>query len=157
MTKHKIDWPSFSASIALILAACVPLVLFPETGATFLRQLYDKVTEHFGFLYLLAGLAVLVFLGWLALSRYGRVRLAADDEPPEFNTLSWTAMLFCAGVGAGTSLGCSGRRSNGVITIIPHPSARSLVRPKPLSGRQPTGSFTGGRRPGRSIAYRLSP
>jgi BCCT family betaine/carnitine transporter len=101
MTKHKIDWPSFSASIALILAACVPLVLFPETGATFLRQLYDKVTEHFGFLYLLAGLAVLVFLGWLALSRYGRVRLAADDEPPEFNTLSWTAMLFCAGVGAG--------------------------------------------------------
>ena len=99
--KHNIDWPSFLASIAVILAACIPLLLFPESGGEFLQQLYRDVSHSFGFLYLMAGLAVLLFLLWLALGRYGCVRLASGDEQPEFSTLSWTAMLFCAGVGAG--------------------------------------------------------
>lgn len=99
--KHRVDWPSFLASIAVILAACIPLFLFPESGAVFLKGLYDRVTSYFGFLYLMSGLAVLIFLTWLALGRYGNVKLAAADEQPEFSTLSWTAMLFCAGVGAG--------------------------------------------------------
>jgi BCCT family betaine/carnitine transporter len=99
--KHEIDWPSFIASMVIIFGACIPLVLFPESGGNFLVGLYGQLTSHFGFLYLLAGLAVLILLTWLALGPYGKVRLASDDEPPEFSTLSWTAMLFCAGVGAG--------------------------------------------------------
>ena len=99
--KQSVDWPSFTASFAVILAVCLPLVMFPETGGAFLTGMYAKVTHWFGFAYLLAGLAVLIFLGWLALGPYGGVRLAAGDEQPEFSTLSWTAMLFCAGVGAG--------------------------------------------------------
>ena len=101
MKEKKLDWPGFSAAIILILAACIPLVLFPESGGEFLTGLYGKVTHHFGFLYLFSGVAVLIFLLWLALGPYGKVRLAAGDEDVEFSTLSWTAMLFCAGVGAG--------------------------------------------------------
>jgi BCCT family betaine/carnitine transporter len=99
--KHKIDWPSFIASIAIIFGVSIPLVLFPEKGGNFLVSLYEQVSSHFGFLYLLAGLAVIILLTWLALGPYGKVRLAEGDEEPEFSTLSWTAMLFCAGVGAG--------------------------------------------------------
>ena len=101
MKKHKLDWPGFIASIAVILAVCIPLLLFPESGGKFLVSLYGNVTSHFGFLYMLSGMAVLVFLFWLALGPYGKVRLAAGDEEPDFSTLSWVAMLFCAGVGAG--------------------------------------------------------
>src|SRR5699024_4896547 len=32
-------------------------------------------------------------------SRYGHVRLGADDERPEYSTLVWFAMLFAAGIG----------------------------------------------------------
>ena len=99
--KQSVDWPSFTASFAVILAVCLPLVLFPETGGAFLTGMYAKVTHWFGFAERLAGLAVLIFLGWLALGPYGGVRLAAGDEQPEFSTLRWTALLFCAGVGAG--------------------------------------------------------
>ena len=67
MNKPRLDWPGFIASIAVILAACIPLVLFPEKGSVFLVGLYEKVTHHFGFLYLLSGMAVLVFLLWLEL------------------------------------------------------------------------------------------
>ncbi len=98
---HKLDWPGFLASVVVILAACIPLILFPESGGEFLGQLYKQITSQFGFLYLLSGFSVLIFLFWLALGPYGKVRLASGDERPEFSTLSWTAMLFCAGVGAG--------------------------------------------------------
>ena len=105
--KARLDWPGFLASVGVIILACVPLLLFPESGGEFLGRVYRFLTSHFGFLYLLSGFAVLVFLFWLALGRYGHVRLAASDEKPEFSTLSWTAMLFCAGVGAGTASNCS--------------------------------------------------
>ncbi len=49
---------------------------------------------------LLASLFV-IFVVWLALSRYGRIPLGADDELPEFRTVSWVAMMFSAGMGIG--------------------------------------------------------
>jgi len=42
-----------------------------------------------------------VFVIWLAASRYGRIPLGRDDEQPEFRTLSWVAMMFSAGMGIG--------------------------------------------------------
>ncbi len=99
--KHKVDWPSFSASVAIIVLVTTPLMLFPESGGRILTGIYGFISDKFGFLYLLAGVSALVLLLWLALGRYGKIRLAAGDEQPEFSDVSWAAMLFCAGVGAG--------------------------------------------------------
>ena len=38
---------------------------------------------------------------WLALSRYGGIKLGKDDDEPEFSTISWLTMLFAAGMGVG--------------------------------------------------------
>ncbi len=43
----------------------------------------------------------LFFCIWLMFSRYGNVRLGADDERPEFSYFSWFAMLFGCGMGIG--------------------------------------------------------
>lgn len=94
MRKQRVDWPSFIASVAIILAASVTLVLLPESGAEFLTKLYSFISGRFAFLYLLAGVATLLLLVWLAVGRYGKIRLATDDEPPEFSTLSWAAITF---------------------------------------------------------------
>jgi glycine betaine transporter len=45
------------------------------------------------------GLVVMSFV--LAFSRYGNLKLGADDEEPEFSTGAWFAMLFAAGMGIG--------------------------------------------------------
>jgi glycine betaine transporter len=37
----------------------------------------------------------------LAASRYGRIRLGADEDRPEFSTFSWLNMMFAAGMGVG--------------------------------------------------------
>ena len=38
---------------------------------------------------------------FLAVSRYGRIKLGQDDDEPEFSTVSWLSMLFAAGMGVG--------------------------------------------------------
>ncbi|NUU66392.1 BCCT family transporter [Enterobacteriaceae bacterium BIT-l23] len=45
--------------------------------------------------------AVVLFLLYLMVSRYGHIRLGRDDEKPEFSFGSWVAMLFSGGMGIG--------------------------------------------------------
>jgi choline/carnitine/betaine transport len=61
----------------------------------------DGITRGFGWAYLLVSLGFLVFLAFLACSRYGRLRLGRDDERPAFRRLSWYAMILSAVMGIG--------------------------------------------------------
>ncbi|MGW1543663.1 BCCT family transporter [Streptomyces sp. NPDC002309] len=54
-----------------------------------------------GWAFMLAASGFVVFALWLAISRYGRIRLGAEGEEPEFRTVSWVAMMFSAGMGIG--------------------------------------------------------
>ena len=54
-----------------------------------------------GWYWLLVSTGFLILAGFLAFGPYGRVRLGDDDEEPEFSTISWIAMLFAGGMGAG--------------------------------------------------------
>jgi BCCT family betaine/carnitine transporter len=99
--KGRVDWPSFSASIAIIALVCLPLAVFPEAGERILHTCYEFIAHRLGFLYALAGLGVFLLLAWLAFGRYGKVKLGRDEDDVEYSDFSWVAMLFCAGVGAG--------------------------------------------------------
>ena len=48
--------------------------------------------------------ALLFFVVWLMVSRFGNIRLGKDTDRPEFSYFSWFAMLFGAGMGIGTGL-----------------------------------------------------
>lgn len=54
-----------------------------------------------GWLFVLTASGFVVFVVWLAMSRYGNIPLGRDDEEPEFRTVSWIAMMFSAGMGIG--------------------------------------------------------
>jgi choline/carnitine/betaine transport len=59
------------------------------------------VMTNTGWLFVLTSSAFVVFVLWLALSRFGNITLGRDDEAPEFRTVSWVAMMFSAGMGIG--------------------------------------------------------
>ncbi|MEE8528004.1 MAG: BCCT family transporter [Gammaproteobacteria bacterium] len=101
MEQKQIDWATFGTCLAIILVVCLPLAVFPGTGGQLILKAYDFIATEFGFLYMLAGVAVMVLLAWLAIGRYGRIVLGTDGDKPEFSDYSWAAMLFCAGVGGG--------------------------------------------------------
>lgn len=54
-----------------------------------------------GWYWLLISTGFLILAAFLALGPYGHVKLGGDDEEPEFSTVSWIAMLFAGGMGAG--------------------------------------------------------
>jgi len=104
--QSRIDLPSFVACVVIILGVCIPLALFSDWAGVALQALYDYIASEFGIAYLLASVAAIGFLVWLAASRFGNIKLGEEHEEPEFSQLSWIAMLFCAGVGAGLMYWC---------------------------------------------------
>ena len=98
--KPSVDWVIFAPTLALVLLISALLIIFGERAAATTQAAMGFVTTHFGWLFLLAGLASVVFAGWLAFGPYAHVRFGPDDEPPEFSTPSWVAMMFTAGIGA---------------------------------------------------------
>lgn len=107
MERSRIDWPSFGTCVAIIAAVCLSMALWPDAMAAHLDALYEYIAAEFGIFYLLASVAAIGFLAWLAASRFGRIRLGDPDSTPDFGNLSWVAMLFCAGVGAGLMYWCA--------------------------------------------------
>ncbi|WP_157537363.1 BCCT family transporter [Nocardioides sp. Root190] len=61
----------------------------------------DWVVTNTGWLFVLTTSGFVVFVVWLAMSKYGAIPLGRDDEEPEFRTVSWIAMMFSAGMGIG--------------------------------------------------------
>ncbi|MFD8209450.1 BCCT family transporter [Streptomyces sp. NPDC059695] len=59
------------------------------------------VLANFAWLFVVAADTFLVLCLVIALSRFGRIRLGADDSEPEFTNLAWIAMMFSAGMGIG--------------------------------------------------------
>lgn len=89
------------ASAGVILAIVLWGIVAPaQLGAVFDTAL-ATITRNFGWFYLwvVLGLVVLAFV--LAFSRYGDLKLGAEDEEPAFSTGAWFAMLFAAGMGIG--------------------------------------------------------
>ncbi|WP_446216390.1 BCCT family transporter [Micromonospora sp. IBHARD004] len=59
------------------------------------------VISTFGWFFVVAADAFLVLSVVLGASRFGRIRLGADDDEPEFSTLAWVSMMFSTGMGIG--------------------------------------------------------
>lgn len=91
----------FFISAAVILVFVIAGIVFPETFQEKAEAIRDGIGEKFGWFYLLATSFFLVFVVWLMISRFGRIRLGPDSSRPEFGTLAWFAMLFTAGMGIG--------------------------------------------------------
>jgi glycine betaine transporter len=89
--------------IALAFAGLVFLVgvLSPELLDAYSSYLHQKIIDNFGWGYLLATLFFLVFSVFIALSRFGRLKLGQDHEKPQYSYFGWFSMLFAAGMGIG--------------------------------------------------------
>ncbi|KQX71718.1 choline transporter [Aeromicrobium sp. Root472D3] len=76
------------------------LVSTPSLG-TASTNAQDWVITNTGWFFVLTSTFFVIFVIWLAASKYGRIPLGDDGEKPEFNTVSWIAMMFSAGMGIG--------------------------------------------------------
>src|SRR5690625_3922459 len=84
------------AGIFILWGAIAPNNL--ELVSTYIQNFLQT---KFGWFYLMSATAILLFMIYLAFSKFGKIKLGKDDDEPEYSTFSWFAMLFSAGMGIG--------------------------------------------------------
>ncbi len=97
-TKNRmVFWVSASMILLFVLIGAA----LPEPMQTAFSAAQTFIVTQLGWFYVLSVTGFLLFVVWLFISPFGSIRLGADDEEPEYNTLTWFAMLFSAGMGIG--------------------------------------------------------
>lgn len=83
----------------------IAIIIFGYTNSGILNSISGSimvwVSDKFGWLYVLFVAFLCIFLLWLALGKWGEVKLGKETDKPEYSNFSWYAMLFCGGTGIG--------------------------------------------------------
>ena len=89
--------------IALALTVFISVWGLIDTAglASFAKDSTEQMFQQRGWFVMLTASVFFIMSLFLALSRYGKVKLGEDDDKPEFSTVSWITMLFAAGMGVG--------------------------------------------------------
>ena len=90
-------WPA--AVITLSIAAFA--IIAPDAATSVFASLQTTVVNTFSWYYVLIAAVFVAFAIWMGVSRFGDIKLGADDDEPEFSMLSWISLLFAAGMGIG--------------------------------------------------------
>ncbi|WP_169253151.1 choline BCCT transporter BetT [Brevibacterium sp. 'Marine'] len=88
----------FAAAALVAIAITVWALISPTNAEAVLGAVVGWTSDWFGWFYVLLVLAVLVFVIYLAASRYGNTKLGPEHSKPEFGLVAWASMLFAAGI-----------------------------------------------------------
>lgn len=86
-----------------IITGIVVLIgaIVPEQFDTVTNTIKLWITDKLGWYYLILTTFIVFFCVFLIFSPIGKLKLGKPNDKPEFNTVSWFAMLFSAGMGIG--------------------------------------------------------
>ncbi|MFC5280951.1 choline BCCT transporter BetT [Arcanobacterium canis] len=98
-TPAPLNTPVLVAS-ALVIAVITTWTIIAPTGAgEALGTATTWIATWFGWFYVALAGIIVVFVFWLAFSRYGMMKLGPQNSKPQFSLPTWAAMLFAAGIG----------------------------------------------------------
>lgn len=101
MRESKIQRKIFYPTLIIVLLAIICMIAIPDQMALIVNDVFAFLTYDFGWAYLLIFAGASFFSIYIALSRYGTIRLGASGEGKEYSEFSWAAMMFTAGLGVG--------------------------------------------------------
>lgn len=90
----------FFGSAGFILLFTALMVVFPTAMSNGFGTISTFIITYLGWIYVLGNAIFFIFLIYIAMSRFGRIKLGPDDAEPAYSGLVWFGMLFAAGVGA---------------------------------------------------------
>ncbi|CAN5343822.1 choline BCCT transporter BetT [soil metagenome] len=91
--------PVFLSAVIGVLVMAIWAIFAPDQAESVIGDAVARVVDWFGWFYVLLTTSVLVFVLYLAISRYGSIKLGPDHSKPQFSTFAWASMLFAAGIG----------------------------------------------------------
>ncbi|NQD80132.1 choline BCCT transporter BetT [Pseudomonas sp. CrR14] len=100
-SRSTLNPPVFFGSTILIAVLVIYSTVFQATAQGVFEQIQAWIIGNVSWVYILAVALILLFAVFLALSRFGDIKLGPDHSEPEYNNGTWFSMLFCAGMGIG--------------------------------------------------------
>ncbi len=91
----------FYPSAILVVGFALFAILAPDTASKAFTWANSGIITNIGWYYILLVGVFVLFSFYIAISKYGRIKLGRNDDVPEFSTVSWFSMLFAAGMGIG--------------------------------------------------------
>lgn len=98
-SRPTVRWPVFITSFVGVCLVTLWAIVAPANAESVIGDLVGRVGTGFGWFYVALATAIVVFVIFLGVSRYGSIRLGPDHSRPEFSTFAWASMLFAAGIG----------------------------------------------------------
>ncbi|WP_218192382.1 BCCT family transporter [Pseudomonas sp. Irchel 3F3] len=98
--KTKIDLPLIFISLVAIGLSVTGLTLYPSQSLKLSDVVFEGATKLFGAGVQIIGFVCVVFVLWIALSKYGSIKLG--EGKPKYGNASWVFMFICAGLGSAT-------------------------------------------------------
>ena len=99
--RFTIDKAVFFPALILLFGAIVMVLTLPEKGSNPFAGLQAVIVDTASWFYVLIVTLIAVIVVYLALSRFGDIKLGPDHAEPAYSYMSWFAMLFSAGIGIG--------------------------------------------------------
>jgi choline/glycine/proline betaine transport protein len=96
-----VNGPVFFTSAIIIIIIITLTLMFKEGAEQVFTTTQNFVANKAGWFFILSVNVFLIFMIYLAFSKFGHLRIGGQNAKPEFKTLSWFAMLFSAGMGIG--------------------------------------------------------
>lgn len=93
--------PVFIYGSILVLIVVLAGAIFPSQFDKITNSVKLWITNDLGWYYLILTTIIVFFCVFLIFSPIGKLKLGKPNDKPEFNTISWFAMLFSAGMGIG--------------------------------------------------------
>ncbi|WP_239700395.1 BCCT family transporter [Mammaliicoccus sp. D-M17] len=87
---------------AIVVAIIVALgAIFPTQFGSITADISAWISKYFGWYYMIITIGMVFFCVFIIFSPIGKLKLGKPHDKPEFNIISWFAMLFSAGMGIG--------------------------------------------------------
>jgi len=87
--------------LSVLFLLSILCAFFPDGTQNFLSKVQQSIYNNLSWVYILLVSFFVIFQLILAVSKYGNIRLGADNSEPQYGFFSWIAMLFAAGMGIG--------------------------------------------------------
>jgi choline/glycine/proline betaine transport protein len=97
----EVNGPVFFTSAIIIIIIIALTLIFKDGAEQVFTATQDYVANKAGWFFILSVNVFLIFMIYLAFSKFGHLRIGGQSAKPEFKTISWFAMLFSAGMGIG--------------------------------------------------------
>ncbi|MFO7868117.1 MAG: BCCT family transporter [Bacteroidales bacterium] len=96
-----VDGAVFWPSAVLIVAFIAITLIVGKPMEKIFSGIQTAISDYGGWFFIISVNIFLIFVLYLAFSKFGKIRLGGEKAKPEFKTGEWFAMLFSAGMGIG--------------------------------------------------------